>query len=95
MSKIEIDGALKYSPDEFGAQDCGKIYMIKIMMRQYFSNNRFLIILSKPVRMRLKFSGTLTPSISLILRDIFIYFTNFINAAYKPIIGRHDLSLFE
>ena len=30
MSKIEIDGVLKYVPDEIGARDRGKIYMIKI-----------------------------------------------------------------
>ena len=41
----------------------------------------FLIILSKPVRMRLKFSGTLTSSISLILKDIFMHLTHFINVA--------------
>ena len=29
MSKIEIDGVLKYTPDEIGAQDHGKIYIIK------------------------------------------------------------------
>ena len=30
MSKIEIDGVLKYAPDEIGARDRGKIFMIKI-----------------------------------------------------------------
>ena len=30
MSKIEIDRVLKYAPDEIGARDRGKIYMIKI-----------------------------------------------------------------
>ena len=41
----------------------------------------FLIILSKPIRMRLKLSGTLTSSISLILKDIVMYLTHFINVA--------------
>ena len=41
----------------------------------------FLIILLKPVRMRLKFSGALTSSISLILQNIFMYLTHFINVA--------------
>ena len=41
----------------------------------------FPINLSKPVHMRLKFSGTLTSSISLILKDIFMYLTHFINVA--------------
>ena len=41
----------------------------------------FLIILLKPVHMRLKFSGTLTSSISLILKVIFLYLTHFINVA--------------
>ena len=45
-----------------------------------------LIILSKPVRMRLKFSGTLTSSISLILKNTFMYLTHFINVGLKPII---------
>ena len=30
MSKMELVGVLKYAPDEIGAQDRGKIYMIKI-----------------------------------------------------------------
>ena len=37
----------------------------------------FLIILSKSVHMRLKFSGTLTSNISLILKDIFYVFDTF------------------
>ena len=37
--------------------------------------------LLKPVRMRLKLLGTLTSSISLILNDIFMYLTLFINVA--------------
>ena len=40
-----------------------------------------LIISSKPARMRLKFSGTLTSSIYLILKNIFMYLTHFINVA--------------
>ena len=38
----------------------------------------FLIILSKPVRIRLKLSGTLTSSMSLILNNIFMYLTHLI-----------------
>ena len=30
MSKIEIDGVLKYAPDEIGTRHRGKIYMIKL-----------------------------------------------------------------
>ena len=30
MSKIEIDGVLKYFPDQIGARDRGKIYIINI-----------------------------------------------------------------
>ena len=41
----------------------------------------FLIILLNPVRMRLKVSGTLTSSISLILQNIVMYLTQFINVA--------------
>ena len=86
MSKNEIDRVLKYAPDEIGARDCGKIYMIKVNYTVYFNNCdptvlSFLIILSKPVLMRLKISGTLTSSISLTLKDIFMYLTHFINAA--------------
>ena len=49
----------------------------------------FLIILSKPVRMHLKFSGTLTSCISLILKGIFYVFR------LKLYNSRQDLSLFE
>ena len=41
----------------------------------------FLKILSKSFRMHLKFSGTLTSIISLILNNIFMYLTHFINVA--------------
>ena len=86
MSKNEIDRVLKYAPDEIGARDGGKIYMIKLNYTVYFNNCdptvlSFLIILSKLVHMRLKFSGTLTSNISLILKDIFMYLTHFINVA--------------
>ena len=62
MIKIEIDGVLKYAPDKIAAEDRGKIYMIKINQTVSFNNCdarvlSFLIILSKPVRIRLKFSG--------------------------------------
>ena len=50
------------------------------------------IILSKPVHMHLTFSGTLTSSISLILKDILMYLIHFINVAEKPIILCQDLS---
>ena len=78
MSETEIDGVLKYTPDKIGTRDRGKIYMAKINKTVYFNNCdatvlSFLIILSKPVRMRLKSSETLTSSISLILKDIFMY----------------------
>ena len=75
MSKIEIGTVLKYVPGGVGAQDRGINYIIRINKAVCFDNCyatlfSFLIILWKPVCMRLEFSGTLTSSIFLILKDI-------------------------
>ena len=69
-----------------GLHDRSRYMFVNASEGDWFFN--FVITVSKPVRMRLRFSGTLTSKFFLILKDIFMYLTYFVKVAYEPLIRR-------